>query len=69
VGMRYFKELGFKVYDMGGFANNTQDPSLLRVKNFKIQYKGKIVVCNNYFSISYLVLQKMADIFGLLGEG
>lgn len=66
--MIYFKEMGIKTYDWGGYAYNTKDKQLLGINNFKKQYGGRIVACRNYLSVGYFVLHMIAGILGLLGK-
>ncbi len=41
--MKHFKNLGFKVYDLGGWSHNTTDGKLLHINQFKESFGGRIV--------------------------
>ena len=60
--MIYFKEQGFKVYDFGGFAENTDNVSLAGINRFKLSFGGNKVSCVNYYSIGYVLFQWLAKI-------
>lgn len=62
-----FKDEGFKVFDFGGYANNTADESLLGINNYKLKFGGKIVECKNYYSVPYWLLKKFGRLFGNKG--
>lgn len=59
--IQYFKQQGFKIFDFGGFAKDTQNESLKGINNYKLLFGGKLVTCNNYYSINYWVLKKMTQ--------
>ena len=64
----YFKEQGFKVFDFGGYADNTKDESLKGINRFKLSFGGKVVSCVNYYSYSYWILRKLSKLLGLSGK-
>lgn len=64
----HFKEMGFKVFDFGGYAKDTEDESLKGINNYKLLFGGKIVPCKDYYSYSYWLLKKTAKLFGLTGK-
>jgi hypothetical protein len=64
--MLYFKEQGFKVYDFGGYAENTNNESLIGINKFKISFGGERVICLNYYSIGYYLVHWIANHLGLL---
>ncbi|MEP7142008.1 MAG: hypothetical protein ABI707_04010 [Ferruginibacter sp.] len=64
----YFKEMGFKIYDFGGYAMNTEDESLKGINNYKLLFGGKVVPCINYYSYSYWFLKKLSKLLGLSGK-
>ncbi|MGF2413896.1 MAG: hypothetical protein ACQUYJ_16310 [Ferruginibacter sp.] len=66
--MLYFKERGFKVYDFGGYAENTTDKGLQGINSFQLSVGGQKIVCNNYSSYPYFLLKKIAGAAGLLGR-
>jgi hypothetical protein len=63
----YFKENGFKIFDFGGFAKNTDDESLKGINNYKLLFGGKLVSCINYYSVNLWIMKKVAKIFGASG--
>lgn len=67
--MVHFKELGYKVYDFGGYTNNTEDKSLLGINSFKASFGGEVVACTNYYTVSYHLLKKIGSLMGALGKG
>jgi hypothetical protein len=66
--MLWFKEAGIKIYDFGGYANETTDKGLQGINNFKMSFGGEKVVCNNYSSYTYHIIKKIAAFLGLLGK-
>lgn len=64
----YFKELGFKVFDFGGYAKDTHDESLKGINNYKLLFGGEIVNCIDYYSYSYWLLRRISKILGLSGK-
>lgn len=66
--IKYFKEQGFKTYDWGGYAKNTDDRALKGINDFKLKFGGRVVDCLNYYSIGYVLCHKVANIFGFLGK-
>jgi Pyruvate/2-oxoacid:ferredoxin oxidoreductase gamma subunit len=56
--MIYFKELGFKIYDLGGYKLNTTRVDLLNVNKFKDGFRGELVEQSHYETYS-LVLMKL----------
>lgn len=63
-----FKEMGYKVFDFGGYAEGTQDESLLGINKYKLLFGGKVVTCINYYSYTYWILKKIGTLFGMRGE-
>lgn len=66
--MLHFKDKGFRIYDFGGYTENTTDKGLMGINNFKLSFGGKKVICNNYSSVGYFILKKAAALLGLLGK-
>jgi len=64
----YFKEQGFKVFDFGGYAKDTEDESLKGINNYKLLFGGKVVPCINYYSYNYWFLKKISKMLGLSGK-
>jgi lipid II:glycine glycyltransferase (peptidoglycan interpeptide bridge formation enzyme) len=64
----FFKENGFKIFDFGGYAENTKDESLQNINRFKLSFGGKVISCINYYSYSYWLLRKVSKVLGLSGK-
>ena len=64
----YFKELGFKIFDFGGYAKDTEDESLKGINNYKLLFGGKAATYYNYYSYSYFFLKKVAKLLGVSGN-
>lgn len=64
----YFKEQGFKIFDFGGYAKDTEDESLKGINNYKLLFGGKAATYYNYYSYSYLFLKKAAKLLRLSGK-
>ena len=54
--MLYFKNLGMKTYDFGGYGVNTDDKSILSINQFKDGFRGKLVQQNHYISYPFLLI-------------
>jgi len=67
--MMYFKDLGYEIYDFGGYTANTEDKALLGINNFKLSFGGKVVECTNYYTVTYHILKKIGAKMGALGRG
>jgi lipid II:glycine glycyltransferase (peptidoglycan interpeptide bridge formation enzyme) len=59
LAIQHFKQQGFKYYDWGGYALDTEDPSLQGINRFKRHFNGELKPIYNYYSPSYLLLQKL----------
>ena len=64
----YFKEQGYKVFDFGGYAKDTEDESLKGINNYKLLFGGKVVPCYNYYSYGYWFLKSLSRALGLSGK-
>jgi lipid II:glycine glycyltransferase (peptidoglycan interpeptide bridge formation enzyme) len=64
----YFKEMGFKTFDFGGYVKDTKDESLRGINNFKLSFGGKVVPCINYYSYGYWLLKKISKLLRLSGK-
>ena len=54
--MLYFQSLGMKIYDLGGYAIDTTDVSILNINRFKDGFRGELVEQSHYVSyIFYLI--------------
>lgn len=61
--MCYFKNIGYKIYDLGGYAYQTDNQELAKINKFKDFFHGTLVKEGNYISIPLLLLQKVKEIF------
>lgn len=64
----HFKDMGYKVYDFGGYAKDTNNESLKGINFFKSRFGGRVVPCFNYYSYNYWLLKKLSKILGLSGK-
>ena len=53
--LEYFKNLGVKLYDFGGWYNGNTDKELLGINNFKEKFGG--IITPNYNGIQYVTLK------------
>lgn len=53
----YFKKLGYKIYDFGGYALNTNQKELQQINEFKEGFGGLILRESHYLSIPLYCLQ------------
>ncbi len=53
--MLLFKIHGYKIYDMGGYAFETEDLPLLRINNFKDGFGGELVLESDYWPRTFLL--------------
>jgi hypothetical protein len=51
--MLHFKERGIRVYDLGGFAPETKDPTLEGINDFKTGFGGTVVSEDHWLSPLY----------------
>ena len=66
--MFYFKENGFKIFDFGGFAKDTENESLKGINNFKLQFGGELTACTDYYSVNYWLLKKISKLVKVSGN-
>ncbi|MBI4847200.1 MAG: hypothetical protein HY808_01295 [Nitrospirae bacterium] len=59
--MLYFKENGFDIYDMGGYAYNTDDEELKRINEFKDSFGGEVAEESIYISFPLYLLRKAVE--------
>lgn len=64
--MMHFKSQGFKIYDFGGYAENTKNESLAGINKFKLSFGGKKVNSVNYYSIGYILFHWFAKFFKII---
>jgi len=58
--IKYFKELGYRFYDLGGIAKDTQDDKLQGINKFKEGFGGELVRQYNYYSPLYSIFLKLS---------
>ncbi len=61
--MIYFKSKGFKIYDLGGYAKDTNDSEKKGINFFKDSFGGEFIEESNYFSIPAYIGKKIQIIF------
>jgi hypothetical protein len=61
--MCHFKNLGYKIYDWGGYAYKTENQDLAKINKFKDCFHGNLVEEGNYMSIPLFMIQKAKEIF------
>ncbi|MBI4843147.1 MAG: hypothetical protein HY809_02330 [Nitrospirae bacterium] len=59
--MLYFKDNGFRIYDMGGYAYNSDNPELQKINEFKDSFGGKLIEESIYVSLPLYLLKKAAE--------
>ncbi len=64
----YFKENGYKIFDFGGFAKDTDDESLKGINNYKLLFGGTVVECIDYYSYNYWFFKKLSKLLRLKGK-
>lgn len=57
--MRYFKELAYEEYDLGGYALNSEDPVLQSINKFKDGFSGKIQESFDCRSYPFVILETL----------
>ena len=57
--MLYFKEIGYLIYDFGGFAFNTDDKQRQGINTFKQSFGGELVENTDYQSYLYWLSSKL----------
>lgn len=61
--MCFFKEQGFEVYDLGGYAEGTTDEALIRINQFKDSFGGALIQESDYLPMPALVLSFFNKMF------
>lgn len=59
--MLYFKDHGFEIYDMGGYAYNTDAPELKSINDFKDSFGGELAEESIYISFPLYLARKAAE--------
>jgi hypothetical protein len=60
--MLYFKEMGCLKYDLGGYAYNTNDKSLVGINSFKDSFGGSLVEESNYIPYFLFMIRRLKNI-------
>ncbi|ASU34749.1 hypothetical protein [Mucilaginibacter xinganensis] len=61
--MCYFKNLGFGTYDLGGYAQGTNDESLLKINQFKDSFGGNLKQETDYYPVTAVIISAINKIF------
>lgn len=61
--MCFFKQHGFQVYDMGGYAHGTSDEALKRINQFKDSFGGVLIQESDYLPVLGSALMFLKKIF------
>ncbi len=61
--MRYFKRLGYKEFDWGGYGNDENNKIISGIDKFKDSFGGKKIKLYDYYSIPYCILSKFKELF------
>lgn len=61
--MCHFKNLGYKTYDLGGYAYQTNNQDLAKINKFKDCFNGNLVEEGNYITIPLFLIRKAKEIF------
>lgn len=56
--MCHFKKLGYKIYDLGGYAYQTNNQDLAKINKFKDCFHGSLVQEGNYISLPLFFIQQ-----------
>jgi hypothetical protein len=64
--MMYFKDQGFKIFDFGGYSENTQNKGLIGINHYKLSFGGKITTCYSCYSVGYFLIMRVAELLELL---
>ncbi|MBI5800695.1 MAG: hypothetical protein HZA92_08225, partial [Verrucomicrobia bacterium] len=66
--IEHFKTMGFRVFDIGGYAYNTTDEVLQRINEFKDSFGGEMVEESSYASVAITLLRRVKSAFKLRPE-
>lgn len=64
----HYKQKGYTIFDMGGYAADTTDEGLQGINRFKLMFGGKVVPCNDYYSYSYWLFKKVSGMVGMSAQ-
>lgn len=57
--MLFFKELGFEVFDFGGYAFNTKNKTMQGINAFKDEFGGRLILEANYEMFLQFLVKKI----------
>lgn len=57
--MLYFKDQGIEIYDMGGYAPDTNDSDLKKLNEFKDGFGGELIEESSYVSFPLYIYQRL----------
>ena len=60
--MMYFKEMGIRCFDFGGYAYQTEDPGMQAINTFKDGFGGEMVEESNYSSRGIVMLRRLKSV-------
>jgi hypothetical protein len=61
--MCFFKQQGFEVYDLGGYASGTTNEALMRINQFKDSFGGALIQESDYLPLPAMVLAFINKMF------
>ena len=61
--MCHFKKIGYKIYDLGGYAYQTSNQELVKINEFKDGFHGNLVKEGDYTSIPLFLILKAKELF------
>lgn len=61
--IEHFKTMGFRIFDIGGYAYQTTDESLQRINEFKDSFGGELVEESSYASAAITLLRRVKSAF------
>lgn len=61
--MKFFYSKGFLIYDMGGYAFNTENKHLENINKFKDSFGGELVETSNYIPYPLYLAGKLKGLF------
>lgn len=66
--MVYFRNEGFKIYDMGGYAYNTNDSEKKRISEFKDSFGGELIEESAYTSLPLYASREIIRLIGIVKD-
>ncbi|RJO61123.1 peptidoglycan bridge formation glycyltransferase FemA/FemB family protein [candidate division WS5 bacterium] len=62
--MIYFRNEGFEIYDMGGYAHNTKDKEKQKISEFKDSFGGELIEESAYTSLPLYICREIIKLIG-----